>query len=84
MAIQRVLHPTLGFTLLMIGMMMGVTVHDSFGLLTILGGLMLGFSSIRNDLPCMNKKAKLLFYVTFIFFILLFSSAFLIVIKLTG
>ncbi len=79
MAVQKILHPFIGFAVFMIGMTLGITVHFYFAILSIVGGLMLGFSSLRNDLPCMSKKAKWLFYGTFIFFTLLFSSAIFVV-----
>ncbi|PWA08174.1 hypothetical protein DCC39_15425 [Pueribacillus theae] len=80
MAIRGFLHPVLALFLFMVGILMANTVHLSFGLIMILGGLMLGFSPIRNDIPFMNKKAKSLFYVSFIFLLLLISSTFLVII----
>lgn len=79
MVIQKVLHPFVGFSLLIIGMTLGITVHFYFAIFLIVGGLMLGFSSLRSDVTSMSKKAKWLFYGTFAFYTLLFSSALLIV-----
>src|SRR5690625_825921 len=37
------------------------TINISFGLMSIVGGLLFGFSSLRTDVETMNKKTKLIF-----------------------
>lgn len=81
MVLQKILHPALGFTLFVLGMILGTTVHVTFAVCAIIGGLMLGFSTIINSLPTMTKQAKRLFYGTFVCYALLFSLAFFIVLN---
>src|SRR5690625_6958336 len=57
------------------------TINISFGLMSIVGGLLFGFSSLRTDVATMNKKTKLIFFGTFISCLSLFSITFLILIK---
>ncbi|WP_217587091.1 hypothetical protein [Lentibacillus saliphilus] len=80
MAVKVLFSPILAFALFMAGMWLG-TVNISFGLMSIVGGLLFGFSLSRNDVRTMNKKAKLLLCGAFIFFLSLFSITFLIITK---
>jgi amino acid permease len=81
LAVKVLFNPILAFALFMAGMWLAA-VDISFGLMSILGGLLFGFSSLRNDVKTMKKKTKLLFYGTFISFLSLFSITFMIMINL--
>ncbi|HLR71002.1 MAG TPA: hypothetical protein VK085_06185 [Pseudogracilibacillus sp.] len=81
MAVKVLFNPILAFAFFMSGVWLA-TVNISFGLMSIVGGLLFGFSSLRNDVETMNKKSKLLFYGTFIAFLSLFSITFIIMINL--
>lgn len=61
----------------MVGLWLGSMINMYFGLITILGGLLLGFSALRNDLEEMHTKTKVLFWGAFTFLLILFSAAFL-------
>lgn len=76
MAVKILFNPILAFTFFMIGMWLGSTIHISFGFITILGGLLFGFSPIRHDVEEMEKKTKLLFFGAFIFLLILMSAGF--------
>ncbi|MHA6260044.1 hypothetical protein ACXYMX_09015 [Sporosarcina sp. CAU 1771] len=78
MIVKILFNPILAFALFVSGIGLA-TVNISFGLLSILGGLLFGLSSQRNEVGTMNKKTKGLFYGTFIFLLSLFSISFLII-----
>ena len=46
--------------ILVTGVWMGSTVNELFGLIAILGGLLLGFSNLFKNGITINKKAKVL------------------------
>jgi len=65
--------------ILVIGIWMGSTVNQLFGLVAILGGLLLGFSNLfKNDIT-INKKSKVLLFASFVFLLSLFSLTYLVV-----
>lgn len=80
MVVKALFNPVLAFAFFMAGIWLA-TINISFGLMSILGGLF-GLSSLRNDVGTIDKKVKLLFYGTFISFLLLFSATFLIITKI--
>jgi hypothetical protein len=77
MVVNIIFNPILALLLFMIGIWMGSMIDPLFGLITILGGLLLGFShSIKNG-TVMNKKSKVLFFASFVFLLSLMSLAYL-------
>ena len=63
--------------LFMVGIWMGSTIDPLFGLITILGGLLLGFSISFNNGVEMNKKTKVLLFASFVFLLSLMSLAYI-------
>lgn len=80
MAVKVLFNPILASVFFMAGIWLS-TINILFGLMSIVGGLLFGFSSLRTDVETMNKKTKLLFFATFISFLSLFSVTFLILTK---
>lgn len=68
-----------GFALLlfMAGIWMGSMMDPVFGIITILAGLLLGFSDSFKSGKGMDKKVKVLFFATFTFLFLLMSLTYL-------
>ncbi|MDF1964697.1 hypothetical protein P2R64_32360 [Priestia megaterium] len=54
--------------ILAIGVWMGSTVNQLFGLVAILGGLLLGFSNLFKNGITINKKSKVLLFASFVFY----------------
>ena len=63
----------------MTGIWMGSMINPLFGLITILGGLLLGASNFFQNDFVMNKKAKILFYASFIFLLSLMSLTYIVI-----
>jgi hypothetical protein len=61
----------------MIEIWMGSMIDPLFGLITIFGGLLLGFSSSFKNYEVMNKKSKALLYASFIYLLSLMSLTYL-------
>ncbi|MBL5775150.1 hypothetical protein MXL46_17570 [Heyndrickxia sporothermodurans] len=80
MAARIFFHPVLALVLFMIGIWMASTINILCGLITILGGGLLGFSPLRRIVSLMNEKTKLLFYASFIFLLILISATFLVLV----
>ncbi len=77
MAVNIIFSPIFALMLFMIGIWMGSMIDPLFGLITILGGLLLGFSTPFKNGEKMNKKSKVLLYASFIFLLSLMSLAYL-------
>ncbi|KAB7709078.1 hypothetical protein F9802_02855 [Bacillus aerolatus] len=77
MAVNIMFNPIFALMLFMIGIWMRSTIDPLFGLITILGGLLLGFSNSFKNGVVMNKKSKFLLYATFVFLLSLMSLAYL-------
>lgn len=77
MAVNNIIsNPIFALMLFMIGIWMGSTVDPLFGLITILGGLLLGFSNLTKNDTILNKKSKILLYASFVFLLSLMSLAY--------
>lgn len=77
MARNIIFNPIFALMLFMTGIWMGSMIDPLFGLMTILGGLLLGFSNFFKNGVVMNKKLKILFYAFFIFLLSLMSLIYL-------
>ena len=77
MAINIIFNPIFALMLFMTGIWMGSMIDPLFGLITILGGLLLGSSNLFKNGVVMNKKSNILFYATFIFLLSLMSLTYL-------
>jgi hypothetical protein len=76
-AVNIIFNPIFALMLFMTGIWMGSMIDPLFGLITILGGLLLGFSNFFKNGVVMNKKSKVLLYAYFIFLLSLMSLAYL-------
>jgi hypothetical protein len=76
-AVNIIFNPIFALMLFMTGIWMGSMIDPLFGLITILGGLLLGFSNFFKNGVVMNKKSKVLLYASFIFLLSLMSLAYL-------
>lgn len=77
MAVNNIIfNPIFALMLFMIGIWMGSTVDPLFGLITILGGLLLGFSNLSKNDIILNKKSKNLLYASLVFLLSLMSLAY--------
>lgn len=79
---KMMFHPISASLLFVSGIWMGSMVHPLFGLVTIFGGMLLGFSGFIEDREKMNKKAKVVFYSFFIFLLSILSSGYIIIAEL--
>lgn len=79
MAVNIIFNPFLALIVLIIGIWMASLVNLLFGLVAILGGLLLGFSTLFKNGITMNKKSKVLLFASFVFLLSLFSLAYLVV-----
>ncbi|MGE7665241.1 hypothetical protein ACQKMN_05940 [Ureibacillus composti] len=79
MAVNIIFNPIFALMLFMIGIWMGSMIDPLFGLITILGGLLLGASNFFQNDFVMNKKAKILFYASFIFLLSLMSLTYIVI-----
>ncbi|WP_175638431.1 hypothetical protein [Metabacillus schmidteae] len=77
MAVNIIFNPIFYLMLFMIGIWMGGMIDPLFGLISILGGLLLGFSNSLKNGVVMNKKSKVLLYASFVFLLSLMSLAYL-------
>ncbi len=77
MAINIIFNPIFALMLFMTGIWMGSMIDPLFGLITIFGGLLLGFSNFFKNGVVMNKKSKVLLYASFIFLLSIMSLAYL-------
>jgi hypothetical protein len=76
-AVNIILNPFFALILFMIGIWMGSMIDPLFGIITIFGGLLLGFSSSFKNYEVMNKKSKVLLFASFIFLLSLMSLTYL-------
>ncbi|MBO1515487.1 hypothetical protein [Metabacillus bambusae] len=65
--------------LFMVGIWLGSTIDPLFGVITVLGGLLLGFSISLNNGVLMDKKSKVLLYASIVFLLILMSLAYITV-----
>ncbi|MBX9983731.1 hypothetical protein [Priestia aryabhattai] len=79
MAVNMIFNPFFALIVLVVGMWTASTVHQFFGLVSILGGLLLGFSTLFKNDTTINKKSKVLLFASFVFLLNLFSLAYLVV-----
>ena len=77
MAVNIIFNPIFALMLFMTGIWMGSMMDPLFGLITILGGSLLGFSNIFKNGVVTNKKSKVLLYASFIFLLSIMSLAYL-------
>ncbi|WP_040203448.1 hypothetical protein [Neobacillus jeddahensis] len=77
MAVTIIFIRIFALILFMAGIWMGSTIDSLFGVITILGGLLLGFSSTFENSIVMNKKSKVFLYTSFVFLLSLMSLAYL-------
>jgi hypothetical protein len=75
-AVNIIFNPIFALMLFMTGIWMGSMIDPLFGLITIFGGLLLGFSNFFNNGVVMNKKSKILLYASFIFLLSIMSLAY--------
>ena len=77
MAINIIFNPVFALLLFMTGIWMGSMIHPLYGLLSIIGGLLLGsYNFFKND-KAMNKKQTKYFYASLIFLFSIMSLAYL-------
>ena len=79
MTVNIIFNPFFALIILVIGIWMGSTVNQLFGLVAILGGLLLGFSNLFKNGITINKKSKVLLFTSFVFLLSLFSLTYLVV-----
>lgn len=77
MATNIIFNPIFALMLFMIGIWMGSMIDPLFGLITILGGSLLGFSNSLKNGAVMNKKSRFSLIAFFIFLLSLMSLAYL-------
>ncbi|RHW34016.1 hypothetical protein D1B33_14545 [Lysinibacillus yapensis] len=75
--VVNIIFPIFALSLFMIGIWMGSMIDPLFGLIAILGGSLLGFSTSFKNGTVMNKKSRLLLLASFIFMLSLMSLAYL-------
>ena len=78
MTVNVIFNPLFASMILVTGVWMGSTVNELFGLIAILGGLLLGFSNLFKNGITINKKAKVLLFASFVFLLGLFSLTYLV------
>lgn len=78
MTVNVIFNPLFASMILVTGVWMGSTSNELFGLIAILGGLLLGFSNLFKNGITINKKAKVLLFASFIFLLSLFSLTYLV------
>ncbi|MBE2978217.1 hypothetical protein [Priestia megaterium] len=78
MTVNVIFNPFFALMILVTGVWMGSTVNELFGLIAILGGLLLGFSNLFKNGITLNKKAKVLLFASFVFLLSLFSLTYLV------
>ena len=77
MIVNIIFNPFFAIFLFMSGIWMGSMFDPLFGLITILGGLLLGFSHSFKNGAVMNKKSKILLFASFVFLLILMSLAYM-------
>jgi hypothetical protein len=77
MVVNIIFNPIFALMLFMIGIWMGSMIDPMYGLITILGGLLLGFSNSFKNGIVMNKKVNILLFSSFVFLLSLMSLAYL-------
>ncbi|MCM3387006.1 hypothetical protein M3649_02535 [Ureibacillus chungkukjangi] len=78
----NIIIPSFALLLFMMGIWMGSMVDPLFGLLAILGGLLLGLSTSFKTGIVSNKKTRLLLLAYFVFLLGLMSLAYLVIIQM--
>ncbi|MDE8674655.1 hypothetical protein [Priestia aryabhattai] len=78
MTVNVIFNPLFASMILVTGVWMGSTSNELFGLIAILGGVLLGFSNLFKNGITINKKAKVLLFASFIFLLSLFSLTYLV------
>ncbi len=79
MTVNIIFNSFFALIILVIGIWMGSMVNQLFGLVAILGGLLLGFSNLFKNGITINKKSKVLLLASFVFLLSLFSLTYLVV-----
>lgn len=79
MTVNIIFNSFFALLILVIGIWMGSTVNQLFGLVAILGGLLLGFSNLFKNGITINKKSKVLLFASLVFLLSLFSLTYLVV-----
>ena len=74
-----IFNPIFALMLFMAGIWLGSMIDPLFGLITILGGSLLGFSNSFKNGEVVNKKLRFLLIASFIFLLSLMSLAYLVV-----
>lgn len=78
MTVNVIFNPLFASMILVTGVWVGSTANELFGLIAILGGVLLGFSNLFKNGITINKKAKVLLFASFIFLLSLFSLTYLV------
>lgn len=76
-AIKIIFHPIFALILFMTDIWMGSMMDPMYGIITILGGSLQGFSYFFKNGEAMKGKSKILFYGSFVFMLSLMSLAYL-------
>lgn len=77
MAVNMIFNPVIALILFTLGIWMGSMIDPMYGLITILGGLLLGFSNSFKSCEGLNKKSKFFLYVSFVFLLSLMSLTYI-------
>ncbi|MFP3668083.1 hypothetical protein SB717_23355 [Priestia sp. SIMBA_032] len=77
-SVNVIFNPFFALIIFVIGVWMGSTIDQLFGLIAILGGLLLGFSNLFKNGITINKKSKVLLLASFVFLLSLFSLTYLV------
>ncbi|TDB49582.1 hypothetical protein [Bacillus sp. CBEL-1] len=78
MTVTRMFNPVLALIIFGVGIWMASIIHPLFGLIAILGGALLGFSSLSRSGITLKKNANVLLFASFVFLVSLFSIAYLV------
>lgn len=78
----NIIIPSFALLLFMMGIWMGSMVNPLFGLLAVLGGLLLGFTASFKMGLVWNNRSRLLLLAAFIFLLGLMSLAYLVIIQM--
>jgi len=78
MTVTRMFNPILALIIFGAGIWMASIINSLFGLVAILGGALLGFSSLSRSRITLKKNANVLLFASFVFLVSLFSIAYLV------
>ncbi|UIR31896.1 hypothetical protein LZP85_09070 [Priestia flexa] len=79
MTVTHMFNPIIALIILVTGIWMASMINPLFGLVAILGGALLGFSSLFRSETTLNNKATVLLFASFVFLLTLFSITYLVV-----